>query len=190
MATVVDVVPKIEHWRFTADEYHRMAEVGILNEDDPVELIDGEIVRMSPIGGRHVTCVSDLAQFLFRNLGDDVKVNVESPVRFGEHWEPEPDFAVIRRRDYGDTLPIPEDVLLLIEVADSSLAYDRGVKLRLYARVGIPESWLVNLPEHTVERHSDPADGRYRAVRIFARGETVDSTVVPGLAIRLDDVLG
>jgi Uma2 family endonuclease len=116
-------------WRFTVGDYHHMVEAGILCEDDRVELIDGEIIQMSPIGGQHVDCVSRLTDLLVEHRGADARVNIQSPVRLGAHEEPEPDAAVVRARDYGGELPSAADVLLLIEVADTSLSFDRTRKL-------------------------------------------------------------
>lgn len=177
------------HRQFTVDDYHRMAEVGILREDDRVELIDGEVVEMSPIGGRHVTCVSRVTRLLVSRLPEAI-VNVQSPVRLGEFQEPEPDLAVVRHRAYANDLPNADDVFLLMEVSDSSLAYDRGTKLPLYASAGIPEVWLVDLPGDAIERHTNPANGGYRISVRVRRGETLASTTMPGLVINVDEVLG
>ncbi|MBV9281129.1 MAG: Uma2 family endonuclease [Chloroflexi bacterium] len=178
------------HRRFTVRDYHRMAEVGILTEDDHVELIDGEIVQMTPIGGRHVACVGRLTRLLVQRLGEDVAVNIQSPVQLGEREEPEPDAAVIRARSYGDELPTAPDVLLLIEVADTSLGYDRARKLPLYARAGIAESWLVDLQGEAIERHTNPVGGTYRLTLRAGRGEEIASLAMPGLVLRADEVLG
>jgi Uma2 family endonuclease len=130
---------EVKRRRFTVHDYHRMGEAGILHEDDRVELIEGELVEMTAIGTRHFSCVNRLNRLLVMHVGDDAIVSVQNPVRLNEYNEPQPDLAVIRPRDYKESLPMPEDVLLLIEVSDSTLAYDRGVKLTLYARAGIRE---------------------------------------------------
>jgi Uma2 family endonuclease len=150
------------HHRFTVTDYYHMAEAGILTEDDRVELIDGEIIDMSPIGGRHVPCVARLNRFLVRTISDDATVNIQSPVRLGEYDEPEPDVSVVRSRNYGDDLPTPSDVLLLIEVSDTTLRYDRATKLPLYASAGIPEYWIVDLQGQSIERHTNPVGSTYR----------------------------
>ncbi len=178
------------HRRFTVNEYHRMAETGILPEDERVELIDGEIIEMAPIGGRHVVCVSRLNRLLVQHMGDDATVNIQSPIQLGEDEEPEPDVAVVRARNYGDELPTSSDVLLLIEVADTSLAFDRGTKLPLYARSGIPEAWLVDLRAQAIERHTNPSRDGYGVALRAGLGEKIESTVVPGLVISADDVVG
>lgn len=177
------------HRRFTLSDYHQMAEVGILTEDDRVELIDGEIIEMTPVGGRHVACVSRLTRLLIESLGDDMAVNVQSPVQLGEHQEPEPDVAVVKARHYGNVLPGAADALLLIEVSDTSLGYDRARKLPLYAGAGIPESWVVDLQGEAIERHSSPVGGTYSVTVRAERGEEIESIAVPGLRLNADEVL-
>ena len=189
METQTKVETRIRR-RFTVHDYHRMAEAGILHEDDRVELIGGEIVEMSPIGGKHATCVREINHLLGRQLGDELRVDVQSPVRLDEQEEPQPDLTVIRTRDYGRSLPTPGDVLLLIEVADTSLAYDREVKLPLYARSGIAEVWLVDLNGGIIERHTEPSENGYRLVRRAGRGETLESAALPALTLPVDAALG
>ena len=176
--------------RFTVHEYHRMAEAGILHEDDRVELIEGEIVEMNPIGSRHATCVRTLNRLLNRQVGDDLLVDVQNPVRLDENGEPQPDLAVIRTRDYRESLPKPEDVLLLIEVSDTTLAYERGIKLPLYARKGVREAWIVDLNAGAVERNTEPSGDGYRLTARAGRGEALASAAVPEVVITVDAVLG
>jgi Uma2 family endonuclease len=176
--------------RFTGEEFHRMAEAGILHEHERVELIGGEILKMNPIGGRHAACVREINRLLGRQVGDELRVDVQSPMRLEEQGEPQPDLAVIRARDYGDSLPTPEDVLLVIEVADPSLSYDREVKLPLYARSGIAEVWLVDLNAYAIERHTEPSENGYRLLRRAGRGETLESVVLPTLTLPVDAALG
>src|SRR5437870_5978990 len=128
---------------FNVAEYYRMAEAGILTEEDHVELIDGEIVAMSPVGSRHAACVKRLNRILGRRVGDLVVVGVQDPIGLDDYSEPEPDISLLRPRAdfYSEAHPIPSDVLMIIEVADSSDLYDREVKVPLYARAGIPETW-------------------------------------------------
>jgi Uma2 family endonuclease len=176
--------------RFTVHDYHRMGEAGILHEDDRVELIEGEIVEMAAIGTRHFACVNRLTQILVRGVGDAAVVSVQNPVRLDEHTEPQPDLTVLRVRDYRQSLPMPEDVLLLIEVSDTTLSYDRGVKLPLYARAGIREVWIVDLVGEIIERHTDPSGERYRGFERARAGEKIESAALPELAFRVDAVLG
>lgn len=176
---------------FTADEYHGMAEAGILHEDDRVELIEGEILEMSPIGSRHAACVDRLNRLLNRSMTLDTIVRVQSPILLSEHSEPEPDLSLLRPREdfYSGGHPAPGDVLLLVEVAETSAEYDSTVKLPLYARAGIPEVWLVDLPAGTIEAHSRPVDGEYRETLRAKRGEHLTSKTVPELEVAAGDVL-
>ncbi|MGI8915720.1 MAG: Uma2 family endonuclease [Chloroflexota bacterium] len=186
MAT--EVAPRVEHWQFTIDDYHKMAKAGIFTEEARVELIDGEIVCMSPIGGEHVEAVGRLTRLLVRAAGDAWQVNVQCPIAIPDNSEPEPDFSVVRSRHYAGVLPQPADVLLVIEVADTSLARDRFTKLPLYARTGLQEAWLVQVTTAQIERHTEPHDGIYRSIRIIRRGEHLESTVLPGLVVAVDEV--
>lgn len=180
-------------WRFTVDDYHRMAEAGILSEDDRVELIDGEVIRMSPIGATHVGCVNRATmQLAPRAALEKLLVSVQNPVRLGTYREPQPDIALLRVRASlrPEELPKPADVVLLIEISDSTLRYDREVKLPMYAEAGIPESWLVDIKARAIERHSDPTPNGYRLVARARRGESLDSLVLPGLILAVDELLG
>lgn len=157
--------------RFTVDEYYRMAEAGILHEDDRVELIEGELIEMSPIGSEHAGCVDALGTLFHERLGSLVHVRIQNPVRLSQRLEPEPDVALLRPRAdrYRDSHPGAADILLLIEVADTSLAYDKRTKLRLYAREGVPETWIVDLGGSRVEAHRRPETGATRSQpRTFA----------------------
>lgn len=180
--------------RFTIDEYQRMGEAGIFKNDDRVELIDGEIIQVSPIGQRHAGCVDRLNRILVTRLGELAIVRVQGPIDIPPHSEPEPDITVLRpRADFytsGQYHPGPEETLLVVEVSDTTLAFDRGVKLRLYARSGVPELWIVNLRGEMIEIYRDPAAGEYRDVRRAQRGETVSPQAFPEITIRVDDILG
>jgi Uma2 family endonuclease len=176
--------------RFTVHDYHRMGEAGILHEDDRVELIEGEIVEMAAIGTRHFACVNQLTRSLVREVGDAAIVSVQNPVRLDEHTEPQPDLTVLRARDYRESLPMPEDVLLLIEVSDTTLAYDRGVKLPLYSRAGIQEVWMVDVSHEVIERHTDPSGDGYQGIERTRRGGTIESVALPELTLSVDTVLG
>ncbi len=175
--------------RFTVDEYHRMAEAGLLSEDDRVELIDGEIIEMTPIGWRHARCVSRLNMLLARFAGDRYVVGVQNPLTISEHGEPQPDLVLLERRPRG-RLPGPADAALVIEVSDTTLAYDRDVKLPRYARAGVPEVWIVDLQVRRVESHSDPSPEGYSVSREFGPGQQARSGSVEGLSLPVDEVLG
>ncbi len=166
-----------------------MGEAGILTEDDRVELIEGAIVELSPIRDPHVRAINHLTEFLVVRLaGGDVTVSIQNPIRLSNDTEPQPDLAVLRGRDRG--LAEAADVLLVIEVADTSQEYDRKVKLPLYAAAGIPEAWLIDLAAERIERHTDPGKGFYRLTVLALRGASLTSVALPGLTIAVDDVLG
>jgi Uma2 family endonuclease len=179
--------------KFSVDDYHRMGEAGILDEDDRVELIDGEIITMAPIGQDHVGIVNRLAEALFHAFAGRAIVSVQNPVRLDDENEPQPDFAVLRRRHdfYTTGEPAgPADVLLLVEVADGSLRFDRAVKLPLYARAGIPEVWIVNLKRRVVEAHRAPRAGAFTETAT-AQGDGVLIPVLdPEVRITLRQVFG
>ena len=177
---------------FTTDEFHRMAEAGILSEDDRVELIDGEIVQMSPIGSSHAACVDRLNALFTRRLGKRVIVRVQSPIVLGRHSEPQPDLAVLKPRAdfYAEKHPGTSDVLLVIEVADRSGAYDRTTKLALYARAGIPETWLIDVPRAQMEVYRRPTLRGYRERQQVARGQHVSAAAFPRTSFRVHDILG
>lgn len=178
--------------RFTVEEYHRMAEAGILGEDDRVELLEGEIVDMPPIGSEHAGTVNRTLAHLFAVLPPGrCLVSVQNPLRLDARNEPVPDLLCLRPRQdaYTRSHPGPEDVLLLIEVMQSSRDYDRRVKLPLYARFGIPEVWLLDLPAERLEVHRDPGPAGYRAVEAVARGGVAKALLVPELALDPADLL-
>ncbi len=177
----------IERYQFTVADYERMAAIGILDEDDRVELIAGEIVRMSPIGRRHVQVVNRLGHLLYAVAGNDLTVSIQNPIQLGVRDEPQPDLALLRGAGKG--LADAPAVLLVIEVADSSREYDRTTKLPRYAAAGIPEAWLVDLANEVVERYSEPRNRNYRVAMFAHVGESLTSTVIPTLTIPADLVL-
>lgn len=177
---------------FTVEEYHKLAEAGILVEDDRVELIDGEIVEMSPIGSRHQACVDWLTRECSGRLRHAAIVRVQGPIRTGDRSEPQPDVALLRPRQdfYAQEHPGPADVLLVIEVADTTADYDRHTKLPLYARAGIPEAWLINFPGGRIEVHREPSPDGYKLVRYVTRGENLAPLSFPDLDLAVDELLG
>lgn len=178
------------HRTFTVAEYERMIEAGILSEDEQIELVGGEIRQMSPIGVRHVHAVNALNDLLGAMIGRAAIISVQNPIRLDDDSMPLPDIAALRRQNYAAALATPADVLLVIEVADSSLAYDRGTKFPRYAAAGIAEAWLIDLTAGIVERHSEPRDGLYRQITLARAGDTLASTVLPDLKIPIGAVLG
>lgn len=183
---------RLTHHRFTVDEYQRMGEAGVFHEDDRVELIAGRIVEMTPIGPRHAGCVKELARLIYHAAGDAVLLGIQDPVVLESDAAPQPDIAVIRPRPQGYRTrhPGPPDLMLVIEVAETSVEYDREVKIPLYARVGIPEAWLVNLPADTIAVHREPGPEGYASVRTVRRGETLTPLALPEITLRVDDILG
>lgn len=184
----------VQGWekRFSIAEYHRMTEAGILREDDRVELVEGVILQMAAMGSRHAACVRRLEAFLNQHFRQDGIISTQCPIRLEDTSEPEPDLALLKPRDdfYAQEHPGPDDVLLVIEVSDTSTEYDTEVKLPLYARAEIPEVWLVDLQTETVEVHSHPVSGGYRQTLRAKRGETLKTEAVSGLEITAEDVLG
>lgn len=168
-----------------------MAQAGILTEDDRVELIEGEVIEMSPIGSRHAACVNRLNNLLSRLAGRKMIVSVQNPIHIDEFSAPQPDVALLRWREdfYAGSHPAAPDVLIVIEVADTSVEYDRKKKLPLYARAGIPEVWLANLPEDRFEIHAQPRDGEYHSVTIVRRDESINSPTVAGLTVNVSEIL-
>jgi len=164
-----------------------MIEAGILGEDQHVELIDGVLVAMTPQGRAHARVIQRLTRLLVRTLGDDLEVLPQLPLTLPDDSEPEPDLAVVRAEDAQSGKHHPRTALLVIEVAGDSLRLDRGSKAALYARAGIPEYWIVNLAETTIEVHREPeaAAGAYRARTVVPSGQDLASASVPGLTIEV-----
>lgn len=177
--------------RFTVAEYYRMAEVGILRPEERVELIEGEIIVMPPIGPEHSGEVNRLNHRFSHLDNDRFIVHVQNPVQLGDGSEIEPDVALLRYRDdyYGAAHPTPADVLLVIEVADSSLEFDRGVKAHIYGRAGVPETWVKNLPEDCIERFTEPGPEGYSRHTVHRRGDTLSPVSLPDLELSVDELL-
>jgi len=184
----VDFAPR---HRFTVDEFHRMGEAGILAHDDRVELINGEIFEMSPIGSNHAACVRDLDHWLQQLVGHEALVSAQQPLKIEDDGEPIPDIAVLRRRAdrYRTSHPTPADALLVIEVADSSVVFDRNVKGRLYAAAGVPEYWVVDLPRQSVAVFHSPRDGDFSEHGEHRRGESWRSPALGGREVSTDLIL-
>jgi len=176
--------------RITLDEWERMIEAGIFNEDERIELLDGRIVCMAPIGLRHVACVGDTVEWFLIRLHGRAIVQGQSPVAIPPRGEPEPDVLILRYRAdrYRRRRPQPDDVLLIIEVADSSLAIDRLQKLPMYAAAGIPETWIFDLNGDRILVHREPRDGVYASVTVVERGGSVSPSAFPDLVLTLDEV--
>ncbi len=177
--------------RFTVEEFQRMGESGVFAPDERVELIDGEIIEMTPVGPRHVGVLAHLAHYLHELLGPGLLLSVQSPVQLGR-GQPVPDLAVLGPRDdrFLERLPAAEDCRLLVEVADSSALVDRNVKRELYAGSGVPEYWVVDLRSDSVVRHRSPASGDYADVQEYGRDRPFASPALGGREVRVDVLLG
>ena len=177
---------------FTVDEYHRMVDAGILSEEDRVELIEGEIVEMSPMGTRHASCLNRLNAFFSTRVGGAAIVWVQSPIDLLGRSEPEPELTLLRPQVdfYAQRHPGADDVLLAIEISDTSTEYDRTVKVPLYARAGIREAWQVVLPEDVIVVHRGPSAGGYRDVRRVGRGERLSPEAFANIELSTDSILG
>ena len=176
----------------TREEFHRMGDAGILTQDDRVELLNGELIQMSPIGPRHAATVRRINRLFTRRLGNRALVSPQNPVALDDYSEPEPDIAIVRPRpdEYAREHPQPRDVLLLVEVMDSSQPYDRGDKLQSYAAAGLREVWLIDLAAEVVDVCRDPAASRYRTVERVRRGQRLSITALPGKQFRVNEMLG
>ena len=177
--------------KFTVAEYYRMAEEGILQPTERVELIDGVIFVMAPIGMPHAVGVRRMEQALHQALGAAAIISVQNPLRLDDYSDPEPDIAVLRLREdeYLNSHPGAADTLLVMEVSDSSLAFDLEVKSRRYAAAGIPEMWVMNLPGDCIDRLDLPMPAGYARHTIFRRGETLRPAALPDLELAVDDLL-
>ena len=173
---------------FTIDEYVRMWESGIFNDEDRIELIDGEVVEMSPTGNPHGAFVDNMTHLLINAVGDRARVRVQGTVRIPPRSLPQPDLVVLRPRSYKSESATTADILLVVEVADTSLRYDRTVKLRLYARAGIPEYWIVDAKAETLEVYRAPSGDQYAEHQQPARGSTIAPLVFPDAAISIDAI--
>jgi Uma2 family endonuclease len=183
---------EIARHSFTVEEFERMGEAGIFPKDARLELIEGEIVEMSPIGSPHAACVDALALLFNEIARRRFIVRVQSPVRLNDFCEPQPDVTLLRWRDdfYRSAHPTPANVLLVIEVADTTVETDRKVKIPLYARAGIPEAWLVNIPDERIEIYSGPSGDIYQSVGQFGRGSRALSQTLEGFGVGVDELLG
>jgi Uma2 family endonuclease len=177
--------------RYSVDDYEEMIRLGVLTENDRVELIRGEIVAKMPIGPKRAICVEGLNERLVLRTIGIASVRIQDPVRLVDS-EPEPDISLVRppRQRYASEHPRPPDIFLIIEVADSSLDYDRDTKRPMYAEAGITEYWIVNLVDDCLEVYRGPQpDGTYREERVLRRGESTDIAALPGVVVAVDEIL-
>jgi Uma2 family endonuclease len=177
---------------FTTAEYHAMAEAEILAPEDHFELIEGEIYQMPPIGSRHAGCVNWLTRAFVRRLDERAVLAPQNPVVLSDISEPQPDIVLLRPRadDYRESHPVTEDVLLIVEVAASTLPFDRRTKIPLYARCAVPEVWIVNLVDAELEVYRDPAAQGFRTVRRLGRADRIAPLAFPDVELVVGKILG
>ena len=188
MDTELGVAP----YRFSVEEFNKLGDVGIFDEDDRVELLDGEIIVMSPIGSKHAGTTMQIDAALRRQLGDRALFNLQNPAVLDDFSEPLPDITLLKtRRDFYKTAhPRPEDILLLIEVSDTTLAYDRGRKLRKYAERGVEEVWIVNVQANRIEQFRGPIGGNYSLSEEKERGDEITVVAFPGITFKVEELIG
>ncbi len=184
--------PTYNRFPISVEMYHLMAERGVFAPEDRVELIEGELFEMSPIGNLHARCVDFLNKFLSGVAGSIYIVRVQNPILLNDQSEPQPDFSIVRYRQdfYKDALPEASDVAIVFEIAETSITYDKNVKFRRYAAAGIREAWLVDLSGERVEVHTQPKGNGYGVVKIYERGENAGSETIPSIDLPVDDILG
>jgi Uma2 family endonuclease len=177
---------------FTVEEYHHMFEAGVFGEGARVELVDGEVYEMAAVGSRHAACVDRLNRLFNSRADDEIIVRVQNPVELSDLSEPEPDIALLKFREdfYAGGHPKPDDILLAVEVSDTTLRHDTNVKLPAYARAGIPEVWIVDLNANTIHIHTGPKDGEYQRAARARRGESFESESLSGASVAANDILG
>ncbi|MEG5001173.1 Uma2 family endonuclease [Microcoleus sp. B4-D4] len=182
---------QIQRWLFTVQQYHLMSEAGILREDERLELIEGEIIQMAAIGTRHASCVKRLID-QFSVIPEEIAIlDVQNPIRLTDRTEPQPDILWLQlRADYATAHPVPSEVLLLVEVADSTVDNDRNIKVPIYARSLIQEVWLVDLVENCLEVYRQPGPNGYSLMLKFWRGQQVAPLAFPDLEVSVDFILG
>lgn len=195
MATVPltqHVEAPIERWRFTVDEYYRMFETGVLPEDARVELINGDVLKMPPIGSHHNGAVDGFTEVLPELLGRRASIRIQGSLRVGVHGGPQPDVLVLRRRDdrYRTANPSAADVLLVVEVSESTLNHDRNVKGPMYAAAGILDYWIVNLVDRHIEVYRDPSPDGYTSIEVKQRGDSIQLLAFPDVSIAVTNILG
>lgn len=183
-------MPQPVQLRFTVDDYYKMIELGILTDYEKAEIIEGELIKKMTVGDRHAAIVDFLTKFFVKNVPDNILVRIQNPVRLSKYNEPEPDVVLADLTKYdGKRHPRPAEVLLVVEVSDTTVKYDRDRKLPLYAEAEIPEVWIINLPNEIIEVHKKPNVGLYQTVEIYKRDETFKTNALPDFSLSVDDVL-
>ena len=180
---------EIQRKLFTVAEYHQMIQAGVFREDDRIELLNGELMTMSPIGIKHMECVNQLTTLLVPRLTGRATVSIQNPIQVGQHSEPQPDVALLRPRSKRKALPPPDDVLLVIEVADTSVDYDRDEKIPAYGRAGIAEAWRVSLTDGWIEIYREPSPAGYRTLRKVLPDEQVSPQAFADVELDAGEIL-
>lgn len=178
--------------KFTVDQYHQMIETGVFTDRDRVELLQGEIIEMSPIGRQHAACVDRLTELLVRELGSRAIVRVQNPIQLSDKSEPQPDFAILRRRSdfYSEGHPQADDIFALIEVSDTTVEFDRTIKVPLYAQNLITEVWMLDLKADAVQIYREPSTAGYQQLQTFRRGQSVSFQALPDIQFQVEQLLG
>jgi Uma2 family endonuclease len=178
--------------QFTVVQYHQMVVAGILTEDDRVELLEGEIIELPLISSRHAACVNRLSYLFYNRLRDRAIVRVQNPVELSDRSEPQPDVALLQPRAdfYEAGHPQPQDILLLVEVADTTVEFDREIKMPLYAKSGVREVWLVDLNQNAIAVYREPSLGGYGQVQELQRGQELTMQVFSDVSLAVEEVLG
>jgi len=176
--------------RFTVQQYHLMHEAGVFTEGDRYELINGEIREMSPIGIKHAVCVTRLSTLFINCLINKAIIWSQNPIHLSNNSEPQPDIAILKWRDdfYAEALPTPDDILLIIEVADSTISYDRDVKMPLYAANGIPEMWLFDVNQQIIEGYSQPSASGYKRMQRYEQGDALSLLAFPDVTLNWESL--
>jgi len=182
--------PCLNIHKFTTKQYQLMYETGVFAVSDRHELISGEIREMSPIGIKHAVCVARLTKHFERKLGDQTIIWTQNPIILSDYSQPQPDLAILKWRDdfYANALPTPDDILLIIEVADSTIAYDRDVKMPLYAANGIPEMWLFDVNQQIIEGYSQLSASGYKRTMRYEQGDTLSINAFPEVIFNWEDL--
>lgn len=190
--TELEKAATVKPKRFRVEEFRKMTEIGILPEESGWEIIDGYLIDKMTIGSKHASIVKRLNKILTNLVGNQAVISIQDPIHINDYNEPEPDVALLapRKDFYSKSHPMPTDVLLLIEVSDSTIEYDREVKKMLYAEAEIQEFWLINLKNNTVEVYSQPKNGSYYSTRILEAGETIKLTTIENLQLSVEEILG
>jgi Uma2 family endonuclease len=176
--------------KFTTQQYHLMHEAGVFAEGDRLELINGEITKMSPIGRKHAACINRLVRSFTKKLGAQIVLSVQNSIRMDDNSQPQPDLAILKLRNdfYEEGLPTPSDILLIIEVSDSTITYDRDVKMPLYAAAGIPEMWLFDVNKKAIEGYSLPSPSGYKQMRRYEANDTLEMITFPDVIFNWEEL--